>query len=433
MSLTPVEVDIMRGKHTLGLLLIIVLLFANCLPATAQRSRARDGLISMNIEGAEIRSVLRTFSEFSGMNIIAGSDVKGTVTVLLHNVPWRQALDNVLKINDFVAVEEEGIIRIVTLNDIQNAEKMIELQTNVYPVNFARAEQLKGIVDKMLTDRGMCQHDIRTNTLVVTDIPRVLGSVDFLVDTLDLQMDQVMIYAKIAEVDTRVRREIGIDWTAGNLENPLSPTQIQGEVQLTPADYTGRFSFGRIQEGVNLSAVIDALEEDDRANILSQPSVLIADNEQAVILSGKKIPITTLDRSGNLITTFYDVAVKLTVTPHINPNKQIMLELTPEVSDLSSEATVSGGIIILTSSVTTKLLVNNGDTAVIGGVIRSKKSSLDRRVPLLHAIPLLGHLFQYSSTSTDNTEIMIFVTPKIIPVELATTEPSNIKLPTMTK
>jgi type IV pilus assembly protein PilQ len=410
----------MQGKQTSVLLLIIVLLLSSIMPAAAQRTgNYGQGLISMNIEGAEIRSVLRTFSEFSGMNIIAGSDVKGTVTVLLHNVPWRQALDNVLKINDFVAVEEQGIIRIATLNDIQNAEKMIELDTRVYQVNFATANEIQNIIKEMLTDRGMCQQDGRTNSVVVTDIPRVLESVSFLVDTLDLQTDQVMIHAKIMEVDTRVRQEIGINWLAGNIANPLSPTQVQGEVGLLPAEYSGRFQVGRIQDGVDLTATIDALEEEDRANILSEPSVLIADNEQAVILSGKRIPITTLDRSGNLITTFYDVAVKLTVTPHINPNQQIMMELKPEVSDLSTEATVSGGIIILTSSVDTKLMVNNGDTAVIGGVIRSKESVLQRRVPLLHSIPLLGHLFKYQSKNIDDTEIMIFVTPTIVPVEMA--------------
>jgi type IV pilus assembly protein PilQ len=409
----------MKREHFLWMILIAGMLAVAWTPAAAQRGYG-DGLISMNIEGAEIRSVLRSFSEFSGMNIIAGSDVKGTATVLLHNVPWRQALDQVLRINDFVAVEEQGIIRVATLNDIQNAEKMIELNTQVYQINFARATEIKIIVDKMLTERGMCQSDSRTNSLVVTDIPRVLNSVRFLVDTLDTPTDQVMIYAKIVEMDKRVRREIGIDWTAGNLENPLSPTQVQGEVTTRPGETNGRFTFGRLQKGVDLNAVIDALEENEKANILSEPSVLIADNEEAEILSGKRIPITTLDQAGNLITTFYDVAVKLTVTPHINPNKQIMMELTPEVSDLSTQATVSGGIIILTSSVNTKLLVNNGETAVIGGVIRDKQSTLEKGVPLLRSIPLLGYLFKYTGTNVDKTEIMVFVTPKIKPIEMAT-------------
>jgi len=420
------EVDMIKRNYVAVIIMTVVYLAAAFSPAVAQsRGGYGQGLISMNIEGAEIRSVLRTFSEFSGMNIIAGSDVKGNVTVLLHNVPWRQALDNVLKINDFVAVEEEGIIRIATLNDVQNAEKMTELDTRVYRINYARAEELKAIVDKMLTERGKCQNDARTNTVVVTDIPRVLRACDFLVDSLDLQMEQVMINAEIVEMDIRTRKEIGIDWTAGNLENPLSPTQIQGNVTLAPASHFGSFTFGRLHEGVNLSAMVETLEEEDKAQILSKPSVLIADNSQAIILSGKRIPITTLDRSGNLVTTFYDVAVKLTVIPHINPNKQIMLELTPEVSDLSSEATVSGGIIILTSSVTTKLLVNNGDTAVIGGVIRSKDDKLERKIPLLHAIPLLGHLFRYTSVSLDKTEIVIFVTPKIVPVNMVSND--NIK------
>jgi type IV pilus assembly protein PilQ len=151
---------------------------------------------------------------------------------------------------------------------------------------------------------------------------------------------------------------------------------------------------------------------------LSEPSVLISDNETAVILSGKKIPINTVDQAGNIITELYDVAVKLQVMPHINPNNQVLMDLHPEVSDLSGEATVSGGIIILTSEIMTKLLVDDGQTVVIGGVMRSKKDRLERRVPLLHAVPLVGRLFTYTSETLDKTEIMIFVTPRVVPAKM---------------
>jgi type II secretory pathway component GspD/PulD (secretin) len=153
---------------------------------------------------------------------------------------------------------------------------------------------------------------------------------------------------------------------------------------------------------------------------LSQPSVLINDNEQARILSGKRIPINVLDKAGNLVTQFYDVAVRLTVTPHVNPDGNVMMALNPEVSDLSGEATVAGGIIILTSEVNTTLLAKDGETVVIGGVIRSKDGKVERRVPLLNAVPILGRLFSYTAKTVDKTEILVFVTPHIVPLKIAT-------------
>jgi type IV pilus assembly protein PilQ len=147
--------------------------------------------------------------------------------------------------------------------------------------------------------------------------------------------------------------------------------------------------------------------------------VLINDNETAKVLSGKKIPINVIDKSGNLVTEFFDVAVSLKVTPQIIPGGDVMLTLNPEVSDLSGEATVAGGIIILTSEVSTTLIARDGETVVIGGVIRSKDGMVDRRVPLLHAIPLFGRLFSYQAKTLDKTEILVFVTPRVIPAKMA--------------
>lgn len=381
--------------------------------------RGSGGKISLNVEEADIRTVLRSISEFSGMNIVAGSKVKGPVTVLLHEVSWREALDNILKMNDFVAIEEQGIIRVTTLEDIQNAVKNEELETGIFQIKYARAQDLKGVVEKLLTDRGKAQADVRANTLIVTDITASIDATRRIVEELDRQMNQVLIEAKIVEVDTRAEKEIGIDWYAGNLSNPLQTVHAGANVELAPGEPTGTFTLGRLQRGVNLQGMIKTLEEEGKAEILSQPSVLISDNETATILSGKKIPINRIDMAGNIITEFYDVAVKLNVTPHINPNNQVLMNLHPEVSDLSGEATVSGGIIILTSEIKTKLLVDDGQTVVIGGVVRSKKEETERRIPLLHAIPLLGRLFKYNFETLDKTEIMIFVTPHVIEAKVA--------------
>jgi type IV pilus assembly protein PilQ len=378
------------------------------------------GRISMNVEESDIRAVLRSISEFSGMNIVAGSEVKGTVTVLLHDVPWREALDNILKMNDFVAAEEFGIIRVSTHKDFEQARKMENLRTAVYQVMYARAEQLQTVLSKLLSDRGKAQADIRANTLIVSDIPSVITSMDSIIKALDRPTAQVLIESKFVEVDMNTSREIGVNWSAGNLANPSVNTRAGASAAIGVTNPAGSFTFGKLVNGVDVNATISTLESERKAEVLSQPSVLINDNEQAVILSGKRIPINVLDKAGNLVTQFYDVAVKLTVTPHINPDNEVLMALNPEVSDLSGEATVAGGIIILTSEVNTTLLVKDGETVVIGGVIRSKDGKLTKQVPLLHAIPLFGRLFSYTAKTLDKTEILVFVTPHVIPAHVVT-------------
>jgi len=392
-----------------------------CSPAWAQNNRDAnyERRISMNVEQADIRTVLRSIAEFSGTNIVAGSEVTGPVTVLLNNVPWREALDNVLRINDFVAVEDKGVIRVTTHKDIASAAQLERLTTNIYKIKYARAETLKKSLAKLLSERGKMESDTRANTLIVTDIPNVMESMDRIIAELDQQTSQVLVEAKIVQVDASRSRELGINWSAGNLNNPLANTHAGASVDAGVANPTGSFTFGKLQNGVDINATLSALEEDNKAEVLSQPSVLINDNESAQIISGKRIPFNKLDESGNVVTEFYDVAVKLNVTPHINPNNEVLMSLNPEVADLSGEATVSGGIIILTSEVKTTLLVKDGETVVIGGVIRSKEGTLNHRVPLLHAIPLFGRLFEYEVQNTDKSEILVFVTPRVIPAEMA--------------
>ena len=401
---------------------IILLSMLVCSPVSAQKTTDGAGYerrISMNVEQADIRSVLRSIAEFSGTNIVAGSEVTGPVTVLLNNVPWREALDNVLRINDFVAVEEKGVIRVTTHKDIASAATLQALTTNIYKIRYARAEMLKKTLTKLLTERGKIESDTRANTLIITDIPLVIESMNSIVDQLDQPTAQVLVEAKIVQVDASRSRELGVAWGIGNLDNPIANTKAGANVDLGVSQPTGSFTFGKLQNGVNMAATLSALEEDNAAEVLSQPSVLINDNESASITSGKRIPINRLDESGNIVTEFYDVAVKLNVTPHINPNNEVLMTLNPEVADLSGEATVSGGIIILTSEVKTTLLVKDGETVVIGGVIRSKEGTLNRRVPLLHAIPLFGRLFDYEVETSDKSEILVFVTPHVIPAEMA--------------
>lgn len=400
---------------------IVLLLGLVSSPVLAQKTTdsGYERRISMNVEQADIRTVLRSIAEFAGTNIVAGSEVTGPVTVLLNNVPWREALDNVLRINDFVAVEEKGVIRVTTHKDIASAATLQALGTSIYRIKYARAETLKKTLTKLLTERGKIESDTRANTLIITDIPTVIESMNNIVDQLDQPTAQVLVEAKIVQVDEGRSRELGVSWSVGNLENQVVNTKAGASVDLGVSNPTGSFSFGKLVNGVDVGARLSALENENAAEVLSQPSVLINDNESAQITSGKRIPINRLDQSGNIVTEFYDVAVKLSVTPHINPNNEVLMTLNPEVADLSGEATVAGGIIILTSEVKTTLLVKDGETVVIGGVIRSKEGSTNRRVPLLHAIPLFGRFFEYEVETFDKSEILVFVTPHVIPAEMA--------------
>lgn len=405
-------------RKWIGIVMLSALVCSTAL-AQATRDAGYERRISMNVEQADIRTVLRSIAEFSGTNIVAGSEVTGPVTVLLNNVPWREALDNVLQINDFVAIEEKGVIRVTTHKDMASAAQLEALVTNIYKIKYARAEMLKKSLAKLLTERGKMESDTRANTLIITDIPMVIETMNSIVEKLDQPTAQVLVEAKIVQVDQGRSKELGVAWTVGNLDNPIANTRAGGSVDLGINNPTGAFTFGKLQNGVNISATLSALEEENAAEVLSQPSVLINDNESAQITSGKRIPINRLDQSGNIVTEFYDVAVKLSVTPHINPNNEVLMTLNPEVADLSGEATVTGGIIILTSEVKTTLLVKDGETVVIGGVIRSKEGTLNRRVPLLHAIPLFGRLFDYEVKTSDKSEILVFVTPRVIPAEMA--------------
>ncbi len=416
------NLSIKRG-YALRLGLMLIVIFAIAVPpGFAQNApyRGNAGRISMNVEEADIRTVLRSISEFSGMNIVAGSEVKGPVTVLLHDVPWREALEQILKMNDFVSVEKDDIIRVTTHKDFAASSKTEPLATEVFPIDYGRADKMAIMLQKLLTERGKAQADIRANSIIVTDIPSVVSRMDSVVKELDHPTGQVLVEAKIVQMDVKTARELGVKWAVGNFDNPLANTRAQAGVDLDVVNPHGTFTFGRLENGVDINAVVTALEEENKAEVLSQPSVLINDNESAKVLSGKKIPINRLDQSGNIITEFFDVAVKLTVTPQIIPGGDVMMTLNPEVSDLSGEATVSGGIIVLTSEVNTTLLAQDGETVVIGGVIRSKEGELTRRVPLLHAIPLFGKLFSYSAKTLDKSEILVFVTPRVIPPKMAT-------------
>lgn len=385
-----------------------------------------DDLITIDFQDAEIGTVLRSFGEYSGVNIVAGPEVKGLVTVHLEDVPWREALDIVLKANGFSYVTERGVIRVGGAQAMANEEitrqaaarkreELLPLESRVIRIKFANAEEIREPLRNILTSRGSIEVEPRTNTILVTDIASTLERIEKLVAELDTRTAQVEINARLVDMDASVSRELGIDWTALQLTTPS--ISAEGEVIISAPVYApvGQFTVGKIK-GPNgtLDATLTALEKENKASIISNPRITTLDNMEAKILVGKKIPLIVSDEAGNPITELTTIGIQMTVTPHVNADGQITLELHPEVSDLAAQATVQGGIIILTSEARTRVMVKDGETVVIGGLIRKNETEYVTGVPLLRSLPLVGRFFRSMSTTLEERELLVFVTPRIV-------------------
>ena len=399
-------------------------------PATKDLSRPT---MNLDVQGADIKTVLRSISEFGKVNIIPDREVTGPVSVRLVQVPWREALDLVCASAGLIAVDRGDVIRVADRKTIfdedlerestaRKREELIPLETAILAVKYANADELKKSVSFVLSKRGNAEVDMRTNSILVTDIPERLAQIRGMVDELDSETLQVEIVAKLVDVDVTAARQLGISWNIENLHS--NSERVSGSIShSTPlATSATDLRFGVIRPFGNLDGVIQALERDNKANIISNPSITTTNNRQARILVGKQVPLIVLDQSGNPITELKKVGITLEVTPYINSENKVTMDLHPEVSDLSSQATVQGGIVFTTTEADTRVMVADGETAVIGGLISQSETRFEEGIPILKNIPLLGRLFRSSDVRKANRELMIFVTPRIVR-SLASLEP----------
>lgn len=388
---------------------------------------APDGRrISIDVQGAEVETVLRSLSEFSGRNIVASKEVKGSVTLRLRNVPWRQALDILLRTQALGMVDNGSTIVISNLDTLRKEElerntaerakeDLLPLYTRIIPVSYANAEEMSKAVEKTLTKRGHIEVDKRTNALLVTDIDDRLSQAESMIRSLDTRTPQVEIVARLVDVDRSASRSLGIDWALNNLD--LGDAGAHEGVAVTPGQVpspAGTVKFGTVKGFGSIEATLTALETQNKANIISNPRITTVNNREASVVVGQQIPLIVQDFAGNAVTQLTTIGIKLSVTPHINVGNKITMDVHPEVSDLSSQATVQGGIIINTTMADTRVMVNDGETAVIGGLIRSNESDTYRGVPILMDLPLLGNLFKSSTKVKQKRELLIFLTPKIL-------------------
>jgi len=336
----------------------------------------------------------------------------------------------ILRVDAATKLQQEAVDR-----DQSRAKSMevVPLETRVVKLNYAVAGEMSAAIQSSMSRRGTVQTDKRTNSLIITDLPSNLDAVEKMARDLDTTTPQIEITAKLVDVDAEALRGMGIDWRAGGKSNyfvdpadkpiqlfPLNPNNdpLQGlypDVSATIPDPAATVTYGIFGKAWGeLEVQLQVLEQNRKANIISNPRITTVDNREAKILVGQKIPLIVQDVAGNPVSQLQTIGIQLKVTPHLTEDKKIVMDLHPEVSDLSTQSTVQGGVIINTSEADTRVMVNDGQTAVIGGLIRTNDSHVRRGVPYLKDIPLLGALFRSDNTIRQNRELIIFVTPRIV-------------------
>lgn len=401
-------------------------------------ARTKRGLtgkrVSLNLENSDIVAVLRGMAQLANCNLIIGGDVKGNISMRLKNVPWVLAFNEMVKSAAMIADwgEDSTIIRVGTpakmQEEVRSRNMGVEMRTMVYSIQYAVASEIAGSISKILSDRGKFQIDKRTNSLVITDVSEKQAEVKNLIALLDTPTQQVEIIARIIDVDMDATKDLGINWSLANVSSYENNVGLKTDLevgnagvnpgvqvpQLLPAAGRPGINIGTIRSFAQLNATISALESNRKANTISNPRISATNNKEAKIVGGKKIPISLRDESGNTVTQMYTIGMVLTVTPHINSAQNITMDVKTEISDLDPTATILGGVVILTNEATTQIMINDGETAVIGGLLQTKGGKSVKGVPILMNIPVIGALFRSTATSTAKREILIFLTPNII-------------------
>lgn len=424
---------------------------ASDLPYTGQR-------INVDLVNADIHSVFRLISSVSKLNIVAGDDVTGRVTVRLENVPWDQAFAAVLQAKGLGSQRFGNIVRIAPIETIKMeqqaaleakraSDELQELKVYVVPLNYAQASDLETQIATMLTKRGSLKVDSRSNQLIIQDTEDSLAKVRELVRQLDKQTPQVLIEARVVEATSNFSRGLGIQWGGELNASPATgfgtglffPSTIgatggtnefgqaakaqwyESGVDNVLADLGSpiaenssiALNLGSLTGLVNLDARLTAAETEGWGKIVSSPRVITLDNEEAYIKQGARIPYPSTSAGGTQV-QFVQAALELTVTPHITSDNRIFLDIEVKNDRPDFSQQVQGQPSIQIKEAKTALLVSNGETTVIGGVYSTERSFSQSRIPFLSKIPILGYLFKNSGNKLSRNELLVFITPRIL-------------------
>lgn len=377
---------------------------------------AQESRITMSVEQADIRTVLRAFAEVGRVNIITTPSVTQKVSFNIKDVPWRLALKSLLDAYGLAMIESEGVITIMTQQEFGSLKTAADLDIKVLQVRYADARKVAETLKSQLSPRGDIKVDESSNALIVTDLRVNLYKMEELLNQIDKPYPQVLIIGKIVEVDYNASRRLGTEENAIRGGNPAIEGAIYNNPPLSVPDPENP-SYLRVtylgKNAVKIIAEIDALESQSKANTISEPKIMVLDNEKASIYSKIRVPVTSRDMAGNTIVQFEETGINLEVTPHIIPDGKVVLHLKTETGDLVGYS-ATGQPITSKRGAETKVTVSDGETVMIGGVIIEKSKDATQGFPLLMRLPIIKYLVGRNQLDKGKSEILIFLTPNIV-------------------
>ena len=433
---------------------------ANSQQISASQEKKYNGApVSLDFSGADLRTVLRYFSNISGLNIIIDPSVPATpVDILLTDVPWDQAFETILRGNKLGYVAEGTIIRIAPISVFSEEEadrrKLSEakalagdLRVQTFSLSYAKAAEMQPLLVKSaLSQRGQIQVDTRTNTLIMTDLPDRLQTASNLIGALDRPEPQVEVEARVVQTTRDFARALGVQWglngrvspaignttplafpNSGSIGGRTGGASAPNDVRATANDATATavnlgvpaatsaigLALGSINGAFNLDVALSALEHSGKGRVLSTPRLTTQNNVAAEVAQGIQIPIQTV--ANNTVTvTFKEAVLLLKVIPQITSANTVIMQITIENANADFSRQVNGIPPIDTQRANTQVQVNDGATTIIGGIFVSREQNSNERTPLMHRIPLLGWLFKRDTTTDESRELLIFITPRIL-------------------
>ncbi len=415
--------------------------------------------LSLNFQDIDVRSVLQLIADFTNMNLVASDTVTGKITLRLQNVPWDQALDLILKTKGLAKRTVGNVMLIAPAAEIAQREKqeleankqdaaLAPLHTEFMQVSYAKAIDLAPLAQKLLTTRGSLSTDSRTNMLIVNDTAQTMENIRDLVRKLDIPVREVMIEAKVVLANTSLDKEMGVSWGAEGAQVNGNSALVYGGSNQTLLDNQQWFNNQAINPGFPvprtisypqnlavdmsvhqtggssialgyitssgnlLSLELSAFQSEGHGEVVASPRVMTADKTTATIASGQQIPYQQATSSGATSTSFISAVLSLKVTPSITPDGRIQMNLSVH-KDSPSTSVSNNQLLIDTNSIDTNVLVNDGETVVLGGIYQTSVTRGVLKVPLLGDIPYLGALFRKDTAVSTKQELLIFITPKI--------------------
>jgi type IV pilus assembly protein PilQ len=406
-----------------GNLVILELSKETVTPPTEKKIAERT--VSLEVKDADIIDVLRMLSRLGNVNIIASPEVKGTITMRFENVPFSVAFSAILKAVECNAVEiNEGVIMVKPFKkDVEG-----ELQTRIYNLNYAEAKDLKKVIDRFLSSKGRCEEaekkvgegggSKRSSYLIVTDIPEKLAEIDRVIAEIDRPAPQISIEAKFIETKISVDKIYGIDWSIRAAATAAEMPKIGEEVAI-PIMFNhliiGKLSF------TQMSAALELLQSEGKAKLLANPHTLTMDNQKANVAMVTKVPLLEVRVDPETRERTYtwrerSIGIELAVTPHLTADGNITMEIEPKVEAIVGWRTAAEQEvpIIATREAKTQVTAKDGEVIVIGGLKQQQETKAESKVPILSAIPILGKLFTRTSIKKEETELLIFIIPRVI-------------------